>query len=92
MKNKPESNLKQPDNVVAVRIDPVSGLLAKPNQPNGIIEYFRNNEVPDAEDTTIYQASNEENNLEANSQINNNIESNNNETEQQLAPVEEYLF
>ena len=35
LKNKPESESKQPDNVVAVRIDPISGLLAKPNQENG---------------------------------------------------------
>ena len=41
LKGMPENELKQPDNVVAVRIDPISGLLAKPNQENGIIEYFR---------------------------------------------------
>ncbi len=59
LKDKPESEIKQPDNVVAVRIDPVSGLLAKPNQENGIIEYFRDKEVPAEEDQTpIYNASN----------------------------------
>lgn len=50
LKGKPETELAQPDNVVAVRIDPNSGLLAKPNQDNGIIEYFRDNEVPKEED------------------------------------------
>ncbi|MCL9684439.1 penicillin-binding protein 1A [Legionella sp. EUR-108] len=59
LKGKPESEIKQPDNVVAVRIDPISGLLAKPNQENGIIEYFRDKEVPAEEDQTpIYNASN----------------------------------
>ena len=52
LKGKPESEIKQPDNVVAVRIDPISGLLAKPNQENGIIEYFRDKEVPAEEDPT----------------------------------------
>ncbi|KGP64161.1 peptidase [Legionella norrlandica] len=74
LKNKPEVDLKQPANVVAVRIDPVSGLLAKPNQENGIIEYFRENEVPAEEDQSpVYNA-------------------NNNQQEEQLAPVEESLF
>jgi penicillin-binding protein 1A len=92
LKNKPENNLKQPENIVTARIDPVSGLLAKPNQPNGVLEYFRKNEVPDAEDIPIYQANDEENNMEANSPEHSSVDSNNNEAEQQLAPVEEYLF
>lgn len=46
LKNKPQNEASQPSNVVAVRIDPVSGLLAKPEQQNGIIEYFREQEVP----------------------------------------------
>jgi penicillin-binding protein 1A len=64
LKGKPESEMKQPENVVAVRIDPHSGLLAKPNQANGIIEYFRNKEIPSEEDSTqIYNASNEQGQL-----------------------------
>jgi len=59
LKGKPESEIKQPDNVVAVRIDPVSGLLARPNQVNGIIEYFRDKEVPAEEDPSpVYNANN----------------------------------
>lgn len=59
LKGKPESEMKQPENVVSVRIDPHSGLLAQPNQANGIIEYFRNKEVPAEEDATpLYNASN----------------------------------
>ncbi len=50
LKGKPESEMKQPDNVVSVRIDPHSGLLARPDQDNGIIEYFRDNEIPAEED------------------------------------------
>lgn len=74
LKDKPEIELKQPENVVAVRIDPASGLLAKPNQENGIIEYFRENEVPAEEDhNPVYNAQN-------------------NQQEEQLAPVEENLF
>jgi penicillin-binding protein 1A len=64
LKGKPESEMKQPENVVAVRIDPNSGLLAKPNQANGIIEYFRNKEVPSEEDPTpVYNASNDQGQL-----------------------------
>ncbi|HAT1824899.1 penicillin-binding protein 1A [Legionella pneumophila] len=61
LKDKPETELKQPENVIAVRIDPVSGLLAKPNQVNGIIEYFRQNEVPSEEDQSpVYNAHNDQ--------------------------------
>lgn len=52
LKGKPESEVAQPDNVVTARIDPISGLLAKPNQENGIMEYFRDNEIPKEEDPT----------------------------------------
>lgn len=49
LQGQPQHELVPPDNIVAVRIDPVSGLLARPDQPNGIIEYFRDNEVPEEE-------------------------------------------
>lgn len=58
LKGKPEGELKQPENIVAVRIDPVSGLLAKPNQSNAIVEYFRDKEVPAEEDPTPAYESN----------------------------------
>lgn len=45
----PQRLLSQPHNVVAVRIDPRTGLLAKPNQPNAIVEYFREQDVPTEE-------------------------------------------
>lgn len=47
---KPEVQIKQPENVVAVRIDANTGLLAAPNQPNAIVEYFRKEEVPHEEE------------------------------------------
>lgn len=76
LKGQAETELKQPDNVVSVRIDPISGLLAKPNQENAIIEYFRNKEIPAEEDPTpVYNASN-----------------NTGGEQQQWAPVEENLF
>ncbi len=83
LKDKPVSEMKQPDDVITVRIDPISGLLAKPNQANGILEYFRKNEIPAEEDPTpVLQADNS----------NNSENSTINPQEQQLPPVEEYLF
>lgn len=59
LKGKPEHEFKQPQDVVAVRIDSINGLLAKPNQPNSIVEYFRTNEVPVEEDAgTPFNGSN----------------------------------
>ncbi|WP_419420409.1 penicillin-binding protein 1A [Legionella sp. D16C41] len=45
----PERALPQPKNIVAVRIDPKTGLLARQNQSNSIIEYFRDQDVPTEE-------------------------------------------
>jgi penicillin-binding protein 1A len=50
LKGMPEEEMKQPENIVAVRIDPYSGLLAKADQPNAIMEYFRKDEVPGTQD------------------------------------------
>ena len=46
----PEKYLTQPENVVTARIDPNSGLLANPDTPNAITEYFRKEEVPAQEE------------------------------------------
>nr|WP_233586685.1 penicillin-binding protein 1A [Legionella sp. km772] len=82
LKDKPLSEMKQPDDVVAVRIDPISGLLAKQNQPNAIMEYFRKKEIPAEEDPTpVFQAENTENSIP-----------NGDPQAQDLPPVEEYLF
>lgn len=42
----PVQAFQKPENVVAVRIDPKTGLLAKANQTNAIVEYFREQDVP----------------------------------------------
>ena len=52
LSNITEKELPQPSNVVSVRIDPSTGLLAKNNQPNSIVEYFREQEVPGVEEST----------------------------------------
>ena len=48
---KPEHLMPQPDNIVSVKINPNNGLLSTAD--NAITEYFRKNEVPAMEDTTI---------------------------------------
>ena len=53
---KPEREMKQPDNIVAVRINPVNGLLAKENQKNAITEYFRDKDVPGADEGAAVSA------------------------------------
>ncbi|KTC65783.1 penicillin binding protein 1A [Legionella adelaidensis] len=55
LKSMPQRELKQPDNVVAVRINPHSGLLSQANQSDAVIEYFREEEVPNAQDETPIQ-------------------------------------
>lgn len=52
LKDLPEKPRLQPSNVVAVRIDPVSGLLAKDGAVNAIEEYFREQDVPTEEATS----------------------------------------
>src|SRR5690554_66206 len=44
--DKPARPYEQPAGIVSVRIDPVTGLLAAPGQPDAIFEYFREEDVP----------------------------------------------
>ena len=53
LKGKPEIEMKQPENVVTVHIDPISGLLANTSQINSILEYFREDEIPTEENANI---------------------------------------
>lgn len=100
LKGKPLYSTKQPQNVVTARIDPVNGLLAQPNQVNGITEYFRQNEVPDSVEENsnlILQAENAEisQQPEANPLPLPEAEQNvigNTAEEQELPPVEEFSF
>ncbi|WP_133127109.1 penicillin-binding protein 1A [Legionella nagasakiensis] len=56
LQDKPEQELKQPENIVAVRINPSTGLVAQANQDHGIIEYFRKEEVPGTDDSSTETA------------------------------------
>ena len=92
LKGKPVSEVSQPEDVISVRIDPISGLLAKQNQANGIMEYFRKNEIPAEEDVApVLQAENTESDMQKpQEQV---LEQEPGlDQEQQLAPVEEHLF
>lgn len=46
----PENIMPQPANIIAVRIDPITGLLAKDNQVNSVVEFFRAQDVPTEEE------------------------------------------
>lgn len=46
LKDAPEHPVEQPDGVVTVRIDPTTGLLASPDDPNAIFEYFIAGQAP----------------------------------------------
>lgn len=42
----PEKEMKQPKNIVSIRINPDNGLQAKPDDIKAVLEYFRDDEVP----------------------------------------------
>ena len=42
----PEGHYEQPAGIVSARIDPATGLLARPDQADAIFEYFRTSETP----------------------------------------------
>jgi penicillin-binding protein 1A len=46
LRNRPETLRKQPEGIVSVKIDPKTGLLAKPGQQNAIFEIFRTESAP----------------------------------------------
>ncbi len=50
LEGKPDVPREIPDDMVHVRIDPKSGLLARPGQPGAIFEYFRAGQVPGFDD------------------------------------------
>ncbi len=51
LKDKPDHEMKMPANIVEVPINPVNGLIAKPNEPNVIPEYFKEGTLPGSEDS-----------------------------------------
>ncbi len=52
LKDRPEITPKQPEGIVTVKIDPTTGLLAKPGQSNAIFEIFREELAPTKEADT----------------------------------------
>ena len=46
LKDKKEAHMKRPDGIVTVRINPETGLLAKPGAKNAIFEIFRSEYAP----------------------------------------------
>ena len=46
LQDAPENNLKQPEGMITVRIDPQTGLLASTDNPRGIFETFRTDSIP----------------------------------------------
>lgn len=46
LKDKPEYTLIPPDNIVAVPINPKTGLLAEDNETTAVIEYFKKEDIP----------------------------------------------
>ena len=47
LRDSPEQERPVPPGIVSVRIDPETGLLARPGQPQAIFEYFRQEHVPE---------------------------------------------
>ncbi|MBQ0729360.1 MAG: peptidase, partial [Oleispira antarctica] len=52
LSDKPQKSFPQPDGIVNVRIDPDTGLLARPGQANAIFELFKQEQLP-PESSTI---------------------------------------
>jgi penicillin-binding protein 1A len=59
LKQYPEHFLKQPTNVIAVHINPRTGLREE-NQGQGILEYFRDNEIPGEREVSPTEDSSQE--------------------------------
>lgn len=57
LKDRPEKTRKQPEGIVSVKIDPKTGLLAKPGQQDAIFEIFREEKVPQQESPESSQGS-----------------------------------
>ncbi len=49
LKGVPDSQLEQPRGITMVRINPENGLLARPQNPDSVTEYFVEDQLPDLE-------------------------------------------
>ncbi|GGI91193.1 penicillin-binding protein 1A [Legionella impletisoli] len=50
LKDIPEQKTQIPENIISLRISPKTGLIVPENDPDAIIEYFREEEVPVSDD------------------------------------------
>lgn len=89
LKGKPESNLAQPDTIVAMRINPNNGLLAQAGAKGSIFEYFIKNTTP-AESNNDNNDTNISNNTE-NANTNHTVENSSNTTNNNPQQVDESL-
>ncbi|MEH3022408.1 MAG: penicillin-binding protein 1A [Pseudomonas oryzihabitans] len=46
LKDKPPHQLKEPDGIVSIRVDPTTGRAAPPGTPNAYFELFKNEDTP----------------------------------------------
>ena len=46
LKDKPEHQLKEPDGIVSIRVDPTTGRAAPPGTPNAYFELFKSEDTP----------------------------------------------
>jgi penicillin-binding protein 1A len=54
LKGKPEHSLDEPDDIVSIRIDPISGTRAGGSDPNAIFEYFMKPYIPGEDQENAY--------------------------------------
>lgn len=53
LEGKPEQETRPPENIVAVHINPRTGLLANKERSDAIVEYFRKEDIPNIEELSI---------------------------------------
>ncbi|MBA2651942.1 MAG: penicillin-binding protein 1A [Tatlockia sp.] len=90
--NTSELEMTQPTNVVAVRIDPASGLLAQNNQNNAIVEYFREQDLAANGNPSSQPSADYENPTEGDSNANHRVENTENQALAAAAQDQENLF
>ena len=61
LKNQPEAIMPQPNNIVTVRIDKKTGLLAQADDPDSMFEIFRKQYVPTQSTPRTYSNVNQDN-------------------------------
>jgi penicillin-binding protein 1A len=59
LKNKPDTERRQPTGIVTVKIDPATGQRVSPNK-KGVYEFFRTDNVPNAPDQDSVESKKEQ--------------------------------